>query len=148
MSFPKDAAIAWSASLLVTGLSVATIVEGVRELRGTVQVREVRGSLRKLAALTIRNFPERNLDSPDLFWKAIGREGDPMRDPWGTAFQLSQRDDAGTRLFYWTSAGPDRQFATRDDVTVEVPYPAGPFTAPDPNAGLEPSSPPNSMDAK
>jgi hypothetical protein len=132
---------------MVAALALATIGTGWHELRNQRDVRAARESLRKLATLTIRNFPERNLDTPDLFWKAIGREGDPMRDPWGTAYQLSQREEAGARLYFWTSAGADALFATRDDVVVEVPYPAGPFSAPDPGAGAE-GSQPDSMNAK
>ena len=142
--FTRETAIGWAATLLVLALTAATLVSGAREILGERAVREVRGNLRKLATLTIRNFPERNLDSAELFWKAIGREGEPMKDPWGTPYQLSQRNDAGTRVYLWTSAGPDRVLATRDDIEVEVPYPSTPLTVPE----GDPAATGNSMDAK
>jgi hypothetical protein len=139
-----ETALAWAASLVVIALTAVTLYSGAHEIVGERQAREVNARLRTLAALTIRNFPEKNLDSAELFWKAIGREGDPMKDPWGTPYHLSQRDDAAGKAYLWTSAGPDGVLATRDDIEVEVPYPSTPLTVPE----GEPATTGNSMPAK
>ncbi len=106
-------------------------------------------SLRRLAALTIQNFPNRDLDYPDQFWKSIGREGEPMRDGWGTEYRLSSKvEEGGKRAFYWTSAGPDRFFETNDDIVVKVPYPENSGNPSDSLPGDSSETVPNSIDAK
>jgi hypothetical protein len=140
----RDTVLGWAACVVVLVLTAVTLVSGARAIVGERQVLEVHTKLRTLAALTIRNFPEKNLDSAELFWKAIGREGEPMRDPWGTPYHLSQRNEAGLKIYLWTSAGPDRELATRDDIEVEVPYPSTPLTVPE----AEPAPTGNSMPAK
>jgi hypothetical protein len=109
---------------------------------------EIEDSLRRLAALTIRNFPGRDLESGELFWKSINREGNPMKDAWGTDYRYASRDEKGARTFFWTSAGPDGELGTRDDLSVEVPYPSGPGQLPELAPGELPVTPPLSNDAK
>lgn len=98
------------------------------------EAEEVRAmeNMRKLAALTIRDYPEGNPPLGDRsleFWKRLGRDG-PIQDPWGHDFVLERREDTkGTRaLFSWGSAGPDGLWQTADDLKVIVPY-AGPVSA-------------------
>lgn len=107
-----------------------------------------RVSLRRLASLTIRNFPARDLPSPDLFWKAIGREGSPMLDPWGVEYRISAEGEGVKRNFTWSSAGPDRVFGTPDDIAVLVPYPDRAGSLPDLGPGEELVPPTVSIDAK
>jgi hypothetical protein len=133
------------AAVALSGYQVWWIWRDMHAIRDS---REVEGSLRRLAALTIRNFPARDLDSSALFWKSIGREDKPMLDLWGTEYRLSVTEENGVKVFHWASAGPDRVFGTRDDVTVEVPYPNGPGFLPDLAPGELPVTPPQSFDAK
>ncbi|MGZ3650925.1 MAG: hypothetical protein ACXVB9_00610 [Bdellovibrionota bacterium] len=148
MSLSAEALFARLAALMALALSLGTLWLMFASQRSAYQAIEVRAGLRKLAALTIRNFPERDLDSPDLFWKSIGREDSPMRDVWGTVYQVSSRTEAGKKTFFWASAGPDRRFGTGDDIEVEVPYPNGPSTQSDLAPGEPALPPPVSLDAK
>lgn len=116
---------------------------GWRDVRNWQESALARESLRRLAALTIRNFPERNLENPELFWKSIGREGDPIRDYWGQAYEVNWTGEGASRSYRWYSCGPDRRPGTADDIVVEVPYPAGILPE-----GAEPANPPTSFDAK
>ena len=120
----------------------------VKSLVDAHRVITTKSNLRMLAALTIRNFPDRSLDSVDFFWQSINREGNPMKDLWGTEFLWFAREERGEKRFFWSSAGPDRSFGTADDIRVEVPYPSGPGNLPDlaPGEFLEP--PPISSGAK
>ena len=140
--------VARGAALLVVVLTVAHLLwiyQGLRSSRDGMKVRE---SLRRLSALTIRNFPERNLDSPDTFWKAIGREGNPMLDSWGTEYRVSSREEKKQRIYSWASAGPDRNFGTPDDIVVDIPYPSGPLSSPDLAPGESAVPQPVSLDAR
>ena len=134
-----------AAALMATALHLFWIYRDMCDARDSL---ECLSSLRRLAALTIRNFPARDLDSPELFWKAIGREGSPMRDVWGMEYRLSSREESGKRLFFWASAGPDRRFGSRDDLLVAVPYPTGPGKFPELMPGDALVPPPLSIDAK
>ncbi len=96
----------------------------VRDLRDASQVMRAQESLRKLAALTIRNFPDRNLGSAEIFWKAIGRDT-PINDTWGTDYSVSSEGVGLTRKIVWHCAGPDRKWGTRDDIDFVVPYADG-----------------------
>ena len=140
--FARAAAVA---AVAITVVHLFWIIQGLRDAQMGFGAR---ASLRKLAALTIRNFPDRNLDSAELFWKSIGREGDPMHDAWGTEYRMTSQDGAGQKVYFWSSAGPDRRFGTRDDVIVTVPYPNGALTSPDLAPGEPSATSPESIDAK
>jgi hypothetical protein len=137
-----------AAGSAAVALTAAHLFWLARDLRNAREVLATGENLRKLAALTIRNFPDRNLDSPELFWKAIGREGNPMHDAWGTEYRVGSRDEAGQKAYFWTSAGPDRRFDTRDDVQVAVPYASGLSSDGDLAPGEPAVPPPVSTDAK
>ena len=100
-----------------------------------------RQSLRRLAALTVGHFPDRQLGSAEEFWKAIGRGGNPMRDRWGQEFRLQVLEERGQHAYAWSSAGPDGVWATRDDITVPVPYPKGGGALPPPDIGTPEEGP-------
>ena len=119
-----------------------------RTVHDAKQSLDTRQHLRRLAALTIRNFPARDLESPDLFWQSIGREGKPMQDVWGGEYRLTVQEEKSKRRYFWASAGPDRVFGNRDDIVVEVPYPDGPGTLPDLGPHDDVVQPPQSYDAK
>ena len=91
------------------------------DVRAEGEVLRAREQMRRLAALTIRNFPDRNVEGAELFWRSIRRD-QPIQDPWGTDYHLDGEAGVGEKKFYWRSAGPDRSFGTRDDLAVEVPY--------------------------
>jgi hypothetical protein len=119
-----------------------------RDLNNDVAGLTERAKLRRLSTLTIQNFPARDLESPDLFWKSIQREGNPMRDSWGVEYRLSISGDAASREYTWASAGPDQRFGTADDILVKVPYPTGAGQVPDFLPGEGSNSAPLSNDAK
>ncbi len=108
-------------------ITVSHVVWFVYDLRQAKEVQRVQVGLRRLAALSVRNFPDRNLNDADLFWKAIGREK-PMRDPWGTEFRVEGKEG---RRYFWRSAGPDGRWDTADDLAVEIPFVDSPGLSPD-----------------
>lgn len=60
-----------------------------------------------------------------FLWRTIGREGYPpnflMTDPWGSPFLLNENKTSDTCYEYiLTSAGPDREYGTSDDLTLKV----------------------------
>ncbi len=115
--------------------------QGLRTARDVLGTKE---SLRRLSALTVRNFPDRSLETPDLFWKAIGREGQPMLDLWGNEYKVEIRMVGDQRQYAWQSAGPDRQWNTADDVHVDVPYAIGLGAGEDPSPDdFQPVKPPS-----
>jgi hypothetical protein len=82
-------------------------------------------SLRRLAALTVQNFPGRSFDTAEAFWKALGHET-PIKDGWGGDFLVSAKGVGLQKRVFWRSAGPDRRWGTGDDLEFEVPYSDGP----------------------
>ena len=140
--------LARAVALVAVVLSFFHLYDLFRDLRDARSSIETRQSLRRLSALTIRNFPGRDLDSADLFWKSIGREGNPIRDTWGNEYRLTSRAEGKVRSYFWSSAGPDRIFGTHDDLFVEVPYPNGPGSLPELEPEEPPVPPPVNIDAK
>lgn len=124
--------------IAVTGLHLFWTMQGLRNER---EVQRVYAGLRRLAALAVRNFPDRNLDPPELFWKSIGRDS-PMVDAWGTEYRVMSEGETPKR-FYWRSAGPDTRWGTRDDLSVEVPFVDLPAPGQDPEKAGEGDAPPS-----
>jgi hypothetical protein len=79
-------------------------------------------------------------DSPDSFWSRLPRsmyDGELLRDAWGTPIVLARGDDqrlglAPARRDYCLSAGPDRNFLTREDnlFSFEQGQPPDPLPSP------------------
>ena len=118
-------AAVWGAALGGLALLLLHLWGLAGDWRSARDSAEARENLRRLAALTVRNFPERNLGSAGVFWQAIGREGNPMRDLWGEEYRVERREETGGRSYFWRSAGSDRLFGTQDDLVERVPYPEG-----------------------
>jgi len=56
-------------------------------------------------------------DTGDEGWRGPYLKGDLKPDPWGTAFSYSLDSETG-RSYAITSAGPDREFGTEDDISL------------------------------
>lgn len=136
------ARLAFTLMAIVTGVHAFWMYEGLRDAREAI---DVQVGMRRLAALTIRNFPERNLVSADLFWKSIGRET-PIKDAWGTDYFVEITGSAPLEKIFWRCAGPDRRWKTHDDINVEVPYSNAPLNDFDPSDASR--TVPGSTDAK
>jgi hypothetical protein len=75
-----------------------------------------------LYSIQLRNVGEESIsikpDVPSYIRQiASSNAGDPAKDPWGTYYKLFQRGNAVVII----SAGPDKQFATQDDLTRTTP---------------------------
>lgn len=115
-----SARIAALAGALLVVFHLYLMFLSLREARESLVVTE---KMRRLATIVIQNFPDRKGLSDEAFWKIISRPGDPMLDPWGSAFRLETR---AKNEFFWRSAGADRRAGTADDLEVKVPFVDGP----------------------
>lgn len=109
-----------AASLALVALHLGLMFASLAQAKKHVEANQ---KMRKLATLTIQNFPDRLHLTHESFWTALGRTGSPMLDPWGSAFQLEAR---GKNSFAWHSSGADRQHGTGDDLEMQVPFASGP----------------------
>jgi len=133
------------AGLALLGFNLYSGGKGVFDAHHVIRVNE---SLRRLSALTIRNFPDRNLSEGKEFWNAIGRAENPMRDVWGSEFRLESKVKEGKKEFFWRSAGADREYHSPDDIVVQVPFPEGLGFGQDPGPFDNVVMPPTSTNAR
>ena len=72
--------------------------------------------IKRLLVITIQYSKTHPLPSAENVWQEFGFRS-PSLDPWGTPYQIKIKSNS----VLWCSAGPDRHFATQDDIFFRIP---------------------------
>ncbi len=134
--------------LVLAFMILATLAQAMVVKQQFQREREIvatQDSVKKLAAITTQVFRGQNPPTGMAFWERLQRT-EPMKDIWGQEFRMEIFGGESQKEYIWESAGPDRQYGTRDDIRARVTYQNG-ATLDLTHPGINPESGPNSSDA-
>ena len=107
--------------MLVVGIITVLMGSAIYMLTGNLEFakeQRVKGDLQALTTQT-RLFEMKNggvlppAGEAQARLKSSGLVADIIKDPWGSEYKMTI---GGTKGFQWSSAGPDRQAGTADDI--------------------------------